>query len=189
MFEKYNVCDNDELPLETLLPHLSLLFPGHKLTRAKTHFSSSPQNKHLQTQSNTITYGSTTDIPNNGENASIDKHYSHMHPSYQYDSSNYQQVSTVEKRYVPKDNVSESNLYSGQFLGLNAESNHHSKDSTQDKLEYHEGKDNQFKTATNSNYKDATISKESAQPIKSEEGLSELSLNHSISQINKESLD
>merc|ERR1712223_2383870 len=86
--------------------------------------NSQQQNKHLQTQSNTITYGSTSDIPNNGENASIDKQYSHMHSSYQYASSNYQQVSTIEKPYVPKDIVRESNQYSGQFLSLNAENSH-----------------------------------------------------------------
>ena len=147
--------------------------------------NSQQQNKHLPTQSNTITYGSTTDMPNNGDNASIDKHYSNMHSSYQYASSNYQQVSTVEKRYLPEDNVSESNQYSGRYLGLSAENNHHSKDSTQDRREYHEGKENQFKTATNSNYNEAPISKESTPPIKSEEGLSELILNHSITQINK----
>ena len=136
------------------------------------------QSAHHQTQCNTITYAANGEQANNGDNASYDKPYSNIHSPYQYPSiTNYQEGSMVDNRYIPKTSISDSNQYSHNISKIATEGGHNTNDKTFDKSKYTENKEKQTVTAINPSGKDAG-DKETTKPIKSEEGLSELSLSH-----------
>ena len=141
---------------------------------------------HLPAQSNTITYGATGDQANNGDNLRFDKQYPHMNSPYHYAPiPNYQEASMAEQRYTPKNTITNTNQYSAPFSVIDVESNHASNDKSHGQGQYFEEKSKQHSSVTNTNCNDTASNKVAAPSIKSEEGISELSLSHDLSMTNK----
>ena len=138
------------------------------------------QNGHHQTQCNTITYAANGDQQSNGDNAHFDKQYSNVQPPYPYTPiSNYQEVPMADQRYMPKSNVTDSNLYSNQFSSITTVHGQNSNEKPLDRSKFFENNEKPIASVTNVECNE-TRNQERSPEIKSEEGISDLSLNHNL---------